>query len=398
MLYIAKSGSWVVLGQTMNSVLSLLLVIAFANLLPKETYGLYRYILSIAGILNIFTLTGMNNAVARAVARGGEDVLRPAVGYQFKWNLLMLAASYVLGGYYLSQGDQVLGTALLILGSFVPFTLAFNTYSSYLEGMKRFGLANVLSVLSTLTYSLGMLVALLLTDEVVWLIVAYTAATFIPAYVFYVYVVRRFGLGAAPDIRETEQYGRELTYLRFIDPVVSQVDKLILGSFWGAGPLAVYALASAIPARATLFIKSWVAVGFPKFAEKTFAEINQVFYRRIVQGMLIGLTATAGYIIVSPYVFTYLLPQYLESIRYSQLLAMNFIFALPNRYMSLLFTSQGLSRTLFSRTFMQSGIAVVLYVVGGIWGGVIGLVYANLLNTLIGTIINIGLWLRVSRG
>jgi len=60
MVYLTKGGFWMTLSQVSSNMLSLLLVIAFANLLPKETYGLYRYILSLAGMLNSLSLTGMN--------------------------------------------------------------------------------------------------------------------------------------------------------------------------------------------------------------------------------------------------------------------------------------------------------------------------------------------------
>src|SRR3989344_4903049 len=105
MVYLAKGGFWITFGQSFSTLLSLVLIIAFANLLPKETYGTYRYILSLASIFNVFTLTGMNSAVARAVAIGHEGALRTSVKYQLKWNLLMLVAFFTLGGYYLANGD-----------------------------------------------------------------------------------------------------------------------------------------------------------------------------------------------------------------------------------------------------------------------------------------------------
>ena len=48
MVYLAKGNFWQVLGQVVNNALSLALIFVFANYLPKETYGLYRYILSTA--------------------------------------------------------------------------------------------------------------------------------------------------------------------------------------------------------------------------------------------------------------------------------------------------------------------------------------------------------------
>ncbi len=397
MLYLAKGGFWVGFAQTMNGLLSLVLVIAFANLLPKETYGIYRYILSIAAMLNIFTLSGMNSAVSRTVAKGGEGVLRPAVIYQLKWNLLMLIASWVLGTYYFIHDDMTLSFSFFILGAFVPCTLAFNTYSSYLDGKKQFKMAYSLSVFATFIYSMGMLLTLFVTDEVVLMVAVYAIATFIPSLLFYIYTLRKFKPSAVGDITDTLRYGRELTFLRFTDPIVSQIDKVVLAHFWGPAQLAVYSLALAVPNRATLFIKSWVAIGFPKFAEKTFAEINQVFWRRLLQGALVGSAITLVYVFVSPYLFTYVLPQYIDSIFYSQLLSLNFILAIPNRYISLLFTSQRLSYVLLKRTIIQGVITVILYVTLGMWGGLLGLVIANLSITVIGFLLGLTLWLKTSK-
>lgn len=397
MLYIFKNGSWVMFGQGVNSVLSLVLIVAFANLLPKETYGTYKYILSLAGLLNIFTLTGMNNAVARSVATGLEGILKPAVKYQLVWNSIMFFALTLLGSYYLFHGDQTLAISFFILGVFTPMTLAFNTYGAFLEGKKYFGTANILSTLSTLSYATGILIALLCSDSVTLLIGVYATATFLPSFVFYRYVVHKFKQTTTTAINDTLRYGRELTYLRIIDPIVSNIDKILLAHFWGPAQLATYTLALAIPNRATLFMKSWVAIGFPKFSEKTFSGINLVFWRRVIQGMIIGLITTTLYILVSPFIFHYVLPQYIEGIFYSQLLAISFIFAIPNRYISLLLTSQRLSKVLYKRTFIHSTTSISLYILGGIWGGILGLVVAHILIDLMGLTINIILWRSASK-
>lgn len=397
MLYLMKGGFWVFFAQSLNSIFSLVLIIAFANLLPKETYGIYRYILSIAGMLNIFTLSGMNSAVSRAVAQGNEGALRPAVIYQLKWNLMMLVASWILSGYYLIHGDTTLALSLFILGAFIPCTLAFNTYSSYLDGKKQFRMAYSLSVFATLIYSVGMLLTLLITDNVMWMVTIYALTTFVPSVVFYIYILRTFKPSTVGDPGDTIKYGRELTYLRCIDPIVSQIDKVVLAHFWGPAQLAVYTLALAIPNRVMLIIKSWVAIGFPKFSEKTCDEINQVFWRRIMQGMLFGTACTVAYFFISPPFFKYVLPQYSDGLIYSQLLSLNFILAIPNRYLSLLFTSQRFSYVLFRRTIIVSVTTILLYVSFGTWGGLLGLVYANILISLFGFMLNITLWLRVSR-
>ena len=76
MMYLAQGGFWIALGHIVNGLLAFSLIVAFANLLSKETYGIYRYILSIAGVLNIFVLSGMGTAISRSVASGNEGAFR----------------------------------------------------------------------------------------------------------------------------------------------------------------------------------------------------------------------------------------------------------------------------------------------------------------------------------
>lgn len=392
MLYLAKGGFWVMFGQGINGALSLILLVAFANLLPKETYGLYKYILSILGILNIFTLTGMNGAVSRSVARGNDGVLKPAVLYQLKWNSLMLVACLLLAGYYFIKDDTVLASSLLILGVFVPFTLAFGTYGSYLEGKKQFGTANIFSVISTFIYSIGILITIIVSDEVIWLIAVYAITTFISSFIFYLYTIKKFNPPVADNVEETLAYGRTLTYIRLLSPVTSQIDKIILAHFWGPAQLATYSLASAIPSKGVPALKKIIDIGFPKFAANTHEKINTVFSRRIFQGLLIGTIAAIAYTFLAPYLFTYLLPQYTDGIVYSQILGLTFIFALPTRYIGLLFESQKMSHATLLNTTINSLLAIILFVSLGTVGGLLGLTIATVLHSFLGFLVNLVSW------
>jgi len=391
MVYLAKGNFWQISGQVVTNILSLGLMVLFANLLPKETYGLYKYILSLAGALNIFTLTGMNQAVVRAVAAGNDGAFQTSVKYQLKWNVLQLLAFWILGGYYFLNGNQYLGTSLLVMSIFSPLTFAFNTYGAYLDGKKNFQLNNIFSVLSTLIYVVGMVVAIVFSGETIWLVVAYSLTTFVSTTIFYALTLHIFHPPTTSS-KDVLKYGRELTFIGFIDPIVSQVDKIILSHFWGATQLAVYALATAIPDRAVPLIKSLVGIGLPKFSTKTPEELNRVFYTRILQGMAVGAICSIAYFIIAPYLFKYLLPKYLEGVFYSQLLAISFIFAMPNRYIGLLLTSQKLSKLSFMSNFIQSVIRVILYLVLGIWGGILGLISTHVLMSFIGMLINMTTW------
>jgi len=154
----------------------------------------------------------------------------------------------------------------------------------------------------------------------------------------------------------------------------------------------MYSLARVIPDKIGPFIKQIIGVGLPKLAKKNPEDIKKVFWKRIFQATGFGIILAAGYILLSPIVFKYLLPKYLESIFYSQLLALTFIFIAPISYAGTIFTSQKMMRPIVLSNISSSIIKIVLYVIFGIWGGIMGLVLAQMIYYIIVFFINIALW------
>ena len=389
--YFASGGFWTAFNQLINGLLSFLLVIVFANLLPKETYGIYTYLLSLSGFFTVFTLSGMNAAVLQAVASGNEGILKSSVKYQIKWNFVMTAVLFGLAGYYFWQYNYTFAISLAILGIASPLTNALNTYGAFLIGKKNFKIDSLFSSFSVLVYSFGMIAAVLISKEVWWLILAYSLTT-LGTNIFFYFKTLRIYNPPETNSPETIKYGWQLTFVGFISPIVGQIDKIVLGSFWGPAELAVYFLARAIPDRAYLYIKELISVGLPKLAERTIEDIDAVFYKRILQGLAIGILVAAAYILISPILFKYLLPKYLESVRYSQFLSLIFIFAAPARYIGSLFTIKKMVRPVVIANLIANTFKIILYVVLGVWSGIMGLIITELIFQAAGLIINIALW------
>ena len=93
MVYIAKGGFWLTLAQIVSTFSGFLLVMAFANLLDPETYGIYKFVLSMASLFAIPTLSGMGTALVRSVAQGNEGSIIPALKIKIKWGLIGGVAS-----------------------------------------------------------------------------------------------------------------------------------------------------------------------------------------------------------------------------------------------------------------------------------------------------------------
>src|SRR3989344_7199459 len=88
MVYLTKGGTWMTAGSMVISFLSFLLAISFAHFVSKETYGQYKFVLAIAGILGTLTLTGLGSAVMRSVSRGFEGTLQYAFWTNIRWSIL----------------------------------------------------------------------------------------------------------------------------------------------------------------------------------------------------------------------------------------------------------------------------------------------------------------------
>ncbi len=391
--YFVHGGFWKTIGTATTNILAALLMIAFANLLPKETYGLYRYILSLVSILTMFSLTGMNAAVTQAVAAGNDGALKASVKYQYKWNFLMIFASWALAVYYLWNRNVDISISLFILGLITPITYTLNTYGAYLEGKKDFKRKNIFLIWSSLIYVAGMLLVIYFGKNILWLVTAYALTSFLSNLIFYKKTLKIYN---PPEDKSPEAitYGRRLTYLNLLGPILGQADNIILGHFWGVGQLAVYSLARVMPDKVGPFIKQIMGIGLPKIAPKDVEDIKKVFYKRVIQAAALGALFTIGYVTLSPFIFKYLLPKYSESILYSQILAINFIFTAIIGYVGTVILAKKLATkpVLVTSGIVINILKIGMYIVFGIWGGLWGLILAQIIYYVLSVFSNIIAW------
>ncbi len=213
MLYLARGSFWSGLGFSASSILSAIIVFIFANFVPKETYGIYRYILSLAGSLGFLTLTGMNIAVTQAVASGYDGALKQAIKIQLRWNGLFFLASIGLGLYYLLHGNYTIAISLIMIGLGFPLNATYNTYGAFLGGKKDFKRVSLYSTLSTIAYIILMTATIIITHNVIILTTVYAFSNLLPTIYFYkrtLQIYRPQG-NSTHDAKELEHYGKHLS-------------------------------------------------------------------------------------------------------------------------------------------------------------------------------------------
>lgn len=318
MLYLAKGGFWLTFGQFASTIIVFILAVAFGNLLKPETYGIYKYVIYLAGILGAFTLTGMNTTVAQAVARGFDGTLKKAFWVQIKWNSILLIIGLITSLYYYLNNNLLLSLSLLVVALLSPILNSANTYTAFLNGKKSFRSSVLFSTITSAISASAVILTLFITKEVFWIILIYFLVNSCVNLFFYIYTASKLPENNKID-NEVISYGKYLSFVNIITTATSFLDGILVFQFLGVIPLAIYSFAIAPIDQIKGLLKKIPTLVMPKLTSKSLEEIDDLFYQRISQLIIIGLLVSLLYIFFSPYFFRVFFPQYLDSIPISQL-------------------------------------------------------------------------------
>lgn len=392
MVYLARGGFWLTLGQVVASISTFLLAIAFANLLLPETYGKYKYVLSIAGILAIPTLGGLNTAVVQAVSRGYEGSFIPSLKIKIRWGLLGGIASLGLAGYYFLNDNTELTISFLLISVFLPFMDSFSLYTSFLQGKKLFKLSTSFNIASSIIATCIMIGTLFLTDNLFFILLSYFTSWTILYFIFLQITLKKFYPNPEHDPK-TISYGKHLSLIGIIGVIAGQLDKILIFHFLGAAEVAIYFIATAPVEQMKGFLKIIPTLALPKLSQRSFKEIDFMLYKRLIKLFFIGGAMAGVYILIAPFFFQFFFPKYHESILFSQLFSLSLFLTLPMVLFSTVFQSKPeMIRKIYIGTITGNLVLIFLLIIMGYYFGIIGVILARISHYLFGTILGLILW------
>ncbi len=360
MVYLAKGGFWLTLGQVVSTIASFLSAIAFANLLPREVYGQYKYILSVASILAIPTLSGMNTAITQAVARGYEGSFIPALKTRIKWGLLGGLASLGLAGYYFFNGNITLTISFLVAAIFLPFMDSFNVYGALLIGKKRFDLSTKISVPIRIISIAVMIVVLFLTNNLFLILITYFISNTLLRFIALMLTLKKFKLNKKED-PETLSYGKHLSLIGIIGTIATNIDKILLWHLLGATEVAMYYIATAPIEQIRSFIKNVRLISLPKFSTKELKKLKKTAFQKSLKLFFAICFIVSIYIIFSPLLFKVAFPIYENVIIYSQIYALSLI-TMPTIIFNTIFLAKRAKKQIFISNIIAPFVRIILLV------------------------------------
>lgn len=380
--YLFHTGFWTNLNSLILALFSLGLYVAYAHFLSKETYGTYQYLLSWFSIATAFTLTGMNSAVIRAVAQGYEGTFKASLPIQIRYGSIPFLGGVGIALYYLYAGNMLLAGSLVIIGILTPLLYAFNTYGSFLIGKKEFRASAFYGITTHIVYY-ALLVAVAFFSGSPILLLTANLGIQVLLYAFLCYhIMRRYTPNDRID-QEALSYGMHLSAMNVFGSVTGQLGNVFLFHFLGAGALALYSFASAVPERlGNIFFKFLGSATLPKFSERTVEEIRANLLHKILLACGAGAIVAVFYVLCAPLFFQIFFPAYLDAVAYSLLFGVGLTFAAAIYLPLSALTALKHTRALYLYNVVNPLIQIIVPLAGILLGGLWGYLIAHILTII----------------
>ena len=387
MIYVAKSGFWLTLGQIFSSILALLLSIFFANYVSKDIYGEYKFVLSVTSILGAISLTGMGTVVIQEIAKGKEGVLKSAVETSLRWGIFTFIFGLLASLYYFINGNNLLGISMLVAGISMPLINSFGLYGGYFSGKRNFRMSTVYWLISQLIIDVGLVVVSIFSNSSLYLISIYFLLGVITSIWSYFHILTKYKLNQEND-SSMIGYGKHISLMNFFGTLSNQLDKILVFHYLGAIDLAIYSFSQAIPEQIKGSYKNLFAIALPKYAVLPDKDLRKSIIKKTGQLTIISTLIVILYIIISPFIFKLLFPKYIESVIYSQIYILGLI-AIPGiSLFGIYFQIKKATKTMYKLSITSNFVTMVLTFVLIYNFGLKGAVIENGLSWLIMLLIN----------
>lgn len=394
MVYLANGGFWLSFGQLILSLSSFLLAIAFANLLPKEIYGNYKYILSITAIISIFSLSGINTAIIQAINKEKSIDYKQIIKEKLKYGLIGSLISIGIGIYYLMSNNYDFAVAFFFIAILLPMSEAFTVYSAILNGKQAFKKLITINSFIKIVHTILTFILLLITKNLIYLVISYFVFYLILRLYAYKTSVKNSKNEKENTNKEIKKYGLQLSLVDVINTFSSQIDKILIYQILGANTLAIYFMATAPVDQIKQIFKNVLPLTLPKFSQRTAIEIDKILNKKLFIVFFLGLVITICYVIAAPFLFKIFLKQYLESIPYTIYLASLIFLQAVSTVLASVLRSQKLIKIIHQNNITQNVIMILLMIILGLYYGIIGVILAKILSLLSSIILRFILWKR----
>lgn len=392
MIYLVRGGFWSLFSQVVGIVSSFCVVVFLANILPKESLGQYRFILSLIPILLIFTLPGIDTSLVRSVARKSIVDLKRISKIKIRWGFISSFSAIILAAYYFFNDDLELAYAFILSALFLPFIETYSIYSSYYKGKQDFKTSSIYDSISRVLQASFIIIVVLINENLLSLLAAYLIGQLITRFYFYKKTLSNIrsevvAIDVDKEIHDdTVEYGKHLSATQVIGTITSNIDKLLIWHFLGAEILAIYYVSLTIPKNVVLLCNVIPRISLPKFSQNAWKpEDHSKILRKLAIFSSVLVVPALIYCLLAPLVIPLIFKDYYTSIPTIIILSLFIILSPSNTIIGqILQAKKYLKKIIFLQVLALITFVVCLFIMYEIWGiGVTGAVGALVIKEAI---------------
>jgi len=337
--YFIKGGFWLSVGQISSTLKAFILSLIFANLLSKEIFGQYSFVMATIGLASSFALPGMAYAVIQSVARGYDGTYFKALKQVFKWSWLgsLFLLSIAIYGKF---SGRIYGAIIfLIVASIFPFYSFKSYYSTLLQG--------VLSGYFTLFY------------------------------------VKRYIHNDKIE-EDSIKFGKRVSFSLAFSNIANYFDSLIITYFLGFSDLAIFKIVTLLPNQIKVLINTFTPMLLPKIASKNIKKKDLM--KHFKKFFLIVVFLILIYLIIAPFIFKWFYPKYYDYVWLSMIYHLSFISflsILPYTYLTKEKKGDYLNKMYFITNCLLIIFSLVFIYYLGLFGAIISRILYRFVNLLV---------------
>lgn len=358
----------------------LLLAVLAANFVPPEMYGSYKYLLTLATLASMFSLSGIGATLLRQVANDHGASFTYLAKKLFLSLLLPTALILAGAGYYLLQGDRVFGLSLAIAAICTPFFYTTQLYRPTLNGLQQYQRYALYSSVHAILAAGFMATAFFITNNVIVFVATFFLShTLLGAY--FLFQTHHKHIRSIQQISDTSSahFATHLSFLNIFSKLANNIDSIIVFQLLGPIMLATYTFSKTPIDQLKAQNKTLAALIAPRFSKYSYQQIRAKMTSKTILLVAAGGLLAFIYWLLAPYIFELLFPQYKNGIMYSQILSLGLL-TFPQILYIEAFTALKMKRALYIVRISSAVLRISLIALLTLWFGLLGLVSAIVLT------------------
>lgn len=243
--YFRSAGSYLGIRVVIITLAGLASQCLLTNYLAKEDYGLLIWAAMILALLSPFGLPGISTSITGAVARGFDGNFSRGTWLEMVGGTVGGLVLFGIASYYWFWTQEETKALIFVVAGVLGPGLWLDTHQSYWNGKKNFKALFWWAVPVRLLQLVATTIVLLYSSNPVWVFSVQTVILVVAN------IVAAMGIMTVGSLnkeysKEYQSYGWFYTGLSCIGNVTSQLDKIIIGVFFGLESLAVFAVGELI--------------------------------------------------------------------------------------------------------------------------------------------------------